>query len=158
LAALGTVGISLGSLIEILDLCTAAFAALLCVVVVIEYGGGYPWGVYLTTATLSLLLAPQKTPAVIYALLGFYPIVKAYVERLPHFAAAGIKCLIFAVLEVGMITFTDLLTGADQVMPPWYYVALYALAFVTLWLYDVLITRLVTRYLFRWRQRIGKFF
>ncbi len=158
LIALGVVMISLGSLIEVLDLCTAGLAALLCVLVMIEYGRGYPWGVYAATAILSLLLAPQKNPALIYALFGFYPIVKAYIERLPRILSALVKGGIFLALEVALITVGDLLTGADEIMPWYYYAALYAMGFVALWLYDVLLTRLITRYFRQWRVRIGRLF
>lgn len=158
LTAVGVVMISLGSLIEVLDLCTAGLTALLCVLVMIEYGRGYPWGVYAATAILSLLLAPQKNPALIYAVFGFYPIVKAYIERLPRAAGAVIKCGVFAVLEIGLITVGDLLTGADEIMPWYYYAALYVMGFVTLWLYDILLTRMITRYFQQWRARIGKLF
>ena len=158
LTALGVVMISLGSLIEVLDLCTAGLAALLCVLVMIEYGRGYPWGVYAATALLSFLLAPQKNPALIYAVCGFYPIVKAYIERLPRALGAVLKSGVFAVLEVGLITLGDLITGADAIMPWYYYAALYVMGFVTLWLYDILLTRLITRYFRQWRARIGKLF
>ena len=158
LSALGVVVILLGSLIEVLDLCTAAIASLLCVLVMIEYGRGYPWAVYAATSILALLLAPQKNPALIYAIFGFYPIVKAYIERLPRVLSDVVKGGIFLLLEVLLITVADMLTGADEIMPWYYYAALYALGFVTLWLYDVLLTRLITRYFRQWRARIGKLF
>ena len=157
-SALGVVLLCLGSLIEVLDLSTAAIASLLCVLVMIEYGGFYPWSVYASTALLSLLLAPQKSAALIYALFGFYPIVKAYLERLPRVGCVLVKCGIFALLEVLLITLGDVILGVQGQMPWFYYAALYALGFLTLWLYDVLVTRLVTRYLLRWRERIKKLF
>ena len=158
LIALGVVIITLGSLIDVLDLCTAAIVALLCVMVKIEYGGGYPWAVYLATATLALLLAPQKGAALVYAAFGYYPILKAYIERLPRYGSAAVKSLVFLLCEVVMISLTDLVTGADELLSPTFYVALYALGFVTLWLYDILVTRLVTRYVLQWRARIQKMF
>ena len=156
--ALGCVILVLGSLLDVLDLCTAALVALLGVVIKIEYGRGYPWGVYLATALLALLLAPQKGAAAVYAAVGYYPILKAYIERLPRVLSATVKTLLFLALEVGLITLTDVITGADAVMPPLYYAALYLLGMLTLWLYDLLITRLVTRYLVQWRARVQRWF
>ena len=158
LIALGVVVIMLGSLVDVLDLCTAAMVALLCVAVKIEYGQGYPWAVWAATALLALLLAPQKGAALVYLAFGYYPILKAYIERLPRVASAAVKCGLFVLIEVVMITLTDLVTGADEVVPPAMYAAVYVMGFVTLWLYDILVTRLVTRYLLRWRERIKKLF
>ncbi len=158
LVALGVVVIILGSLIDVLDLCTAALVALICVVIKIEYGSFYPWVVYLATATLALLLAPQKGAALLYAAFGYYPIVKASIERLPRMAERVVKSALFLALEVVLITLTDVITGADEVMPPLYYAALYVLGFITLWLYDVLVTRLLTRYLVQWRSRVKRLF
>ena len=116
-SALGVVLLCLGSLIEVLDLSTAAIASLICVLVMIEYGGWYPWGVYVSTALLALLLAPQKSAALIYAFFGFYPIVKAYLERLPRVGCALLKCGIFALLEVLLITLGDAILGVQGQMP-----------------------------------------
>jgi hypothetical protein len=156
--ALGCVILMLGSLLDVLDLCTAALVALLGVVIKIEYGRGYPWGVYLATALLALLLTPQKGAALVYAAVGYYPILKAYIERLPRAISATVKMLLFITLEMGLITLTDVITGADEIMPPLYYVGLYLLGMLTLWLYDLLITRLVTRYLVQWRWRVQRWF
>ena len=75
LTALGVTLSWLGSLVSVLDMCTALFTALLLVPVVIEYGKGYPWGVWLATTVLALLLLPNKTPAAVYLAFGYYPIV-----------------------------------------------------------------------------------
>ena len=63
LCALSVIILSLGSLIEVLDISVAVFASLLCIYAVIEIGGAYPWLVWLVTSVLALLLLPQKTPA-----------------------------------------------------------------------------------------------
>ena len=156
--AIGVVIISLGSLVEVLDLCTAALASFLTVLVGIEYGHGNTLADYAATAVLALLLAPQKSPAMVYAAFGFYPIVKEKLERLPRGLAAILKCVIFVVLEVLLIHVADLLTGADELLGPLYYVALYALGFVTLWLLDVALTRMITLYLRKYRERIRRLF
>lgn len=158
LIALGVVIMMVGSLIDVLDLCTAAVVALACVVVKIEYGRAYPWAVYAGTAILALLLTPQKGAALVYAAFGYYPILKAYIERLPRYGSAAVKCGVFVLCEVVMITLGDLIFGADELLTPLLYAALYAVGFVTLWLYDVLLTRLITRYLRQWRARVQKMF
>ena len=50
---------------------------------VIECGHKYAWLIYIGTAIISFLLIPKKL--IVYgfiALLGFYPIIKLYIERL----------------------------------------------------------------------------
>ena len=83
LCALSVIILSLGSLIEVLDITTAVLASLLCIYAVIEMGGAYPWLIWPVTSILALLLLPQKTPALFYALFaGFYPILKEKLEKL----------------------------------------------------------------------------
>ena len=64
LAALGVVLLSLGAMVEVLDISVAVLASLLTVYAVIEMGGAYPWLIWLVTSVLSLLLLPQKTPVI----------------------------------------------------------------------------------------------
>ena len=156
LAALGVLFLSLGSLIEVLDITAAVIASLLCVYAVIEIGGAYPWLIWLVTSTLALLLLPQKTPAVFYALfLGFYPIVKEKLERLPRGLAWLLRLVIFHVALGGILLamrlfFPDQLDMGGLWWMPW---ALYAASVACFVLYDVALTRVITYYLVRLRKR-----
>ena len=76
IAALGAVVLMLGSVIDVLDLTAGALAGMLGVFVVLEVGGYWPWMTYGVTAVLSLLLLPNKFPALIFVLTGFYPALK----------------------------------------------------------------------------------
>ena len=74
LSALGVVVLYLGSFIEVLDASMSVIASLMTVIVVIEFGRSASWSIYAVTAVLSLLLLPNKSPAVMYAaFFGFYP-------------------------------------------------------------------------------------
>lgn len=58
-------------------------AGMLLIIIVIEYGAGWAWPVYVATAILSVLIAPDKEAALAYVLLfGYYPILKSLIERL----------------------------------------------------------------------------
>lgn len=155
LSALGVTLAYLGSLVELLDLCTAAFCAMLVIPVVIEYEKGYPWGIYAATSVLSLLLLPNKLPAVVYLLFGYYPIVKAYLERMRPLWCRLLKELLYVAVTVAVLLASDLLVGTE-VMPPWYHVTVFALAIVTLNIFDVALTRLITLYVMKYRPRISK--
>lgn len=158
LCALGVIFMALGGLIEVLDLSTAVLASLCCVYAMIEMGGVYPWGIWLVTSLLSLILLPQKTPAVFYTLfLGYYPILKAYFERLPRGIGYLIKLvtfhaalgLIYLVLRLFLPSELEALSGG------WLLPLLYALSLVCFILYDVAVTRLITFYLFKLKKRFG---
>ena len=156
LAALGVLILSLGSLIEVLDITVGVLASLLCVYAVIEIKGVFPWLIWLVTSILSLLLLPQKTPAVFYTLfLGFYPILKEKLEKSPRFLSWVWKLLVFhaglggIILVLRLFFPTQLDMGGLWWMPAVAYVAV-LLCFV---LYDVALTRMITYYLVRLRTR-----
>ena len=70
LSALGVVLLGIGALVEVLDVTTAIAASFLIIYAVIELGGVYPWLIWLVTSSLALILLPQKTPALFYALFA----------------------------------------------------------------------------------------
>ncbi len=158
LAALGVIFMTLGSFVEVLDLTTAALASLLCVYAMIEMGSGYSWGIFAATALLSCLLLPQKTPALFYTLfLGYYPILKAYFERLPKWASYLCKLLCFHVGIALLYLLFRWLFPEMTILPAEKYLipVLYVLALVCFLVYDFAVTRLLTFYLFRLKKRFG---
>ena len=155
MAALGVVLLTLGAFVEVLDLSMAAIASLTVVFAVIELRGKYPYLVYLTTATLSLLLLPSKTPALLYALFaGYYPMLKAVLEkRFSRPVSWLFKILVFnAALALIVLGSVKLLWLGELVWQPWY-VLVFPLGTAVFCLYDVALTRLITVYLWRWRGR-----
>ena len=71
LCALGVIMLSLGSLVDVLDITMAVVASLFCIFAVIEYGGSAPWMIYISTSLLALILAPMpKTAAFLYIFKG----------------------------------------------------------------------------------------
>ncbi len=147
--------LTLGAFVEVLDLSMAAIASLTVIFAVIELKGKYPYLVYLTTAVLSLLLLPSKTPALLYALFaGYYPILKALFEG--HFSrpvAWLFKILTFnAALALIVFVSVKLLVLYELTWQAWYWALPVACTAVFV-LYDVALTRLITAYLMRWRKR-----
>ena len=156
LCALGVIFLALGAFIEVLDITTAVVASLLCVYAVIEMGGGYPWGIWIVTSILSLLLLPIKTPALFYALFaGFYPILKEKLERLRTLIAYPLKLLVFHLSLGGIVVtvrlfFPSLLeSGAAWWMP----LLLYFAALLCFLIYDLALTRLISYDLIKLQRR-----
>lgn len=155
LCALGVVLLSLGSLIEVLDLSTAVIASMLCIYAVIEMGKGYPWMIWLVTSILSLILLPLKTPALFYAFFaGFYPILKEKLEKLSRPISILLKLVVFhASLALIFLVLKLFLPAMLETYGMWWMpFVLYGLLLVCFVVYDIALTRLITFYLLRFRK------
>ena len=145
--------LAVGALFQVLDLSMAVLASLVVIFAVIELGGKYPYLIYAVTSVLSMLLVPVKTAPLAYVCFaGFYPIVKAALERRLH----GGRCLLaklavfnvcFALIALALIKLFTALSPALWML--W----LIPLANFVFLLYDLALTKLITAYLMRWRQR-----
>ncbi len=154
LSALGVVILYLGAIVEVLDLSLAALAPILVIYVAIELGGTWPWLVYLVTGALALLLLPQKFGAVVYLLFsGFYPMVKKWAEqRLPRLLSSVAK---LAVFNLSLLAAWLLMRAFALTLD--FGVALgYVVIFceVTFLLYDFVLTRFISIYVYRWRHKL----
>lgn len=157
LAALGVVLLYVGSFVGIVDISMAVIASFLCIVAVIEYGGGAPWLIYGVTAILALVLLPNKTPAALYTLFfGFYPILKEKFEKLPRVWSWVLKELTFNITWVIMALASIFLTlGENNTLleNPILIGVTFVLAEVVFVLYDIAMTRLISFYIINLRKR-----
>ncbi len=81
LAALAMVIMCMGGLIPVATyVCPMLCMVLGCFVLRI-CGRRYAWTWYAAVSILSLLLAPDKEAAAVYVFLGYYPLIKAALER-----------------------------------------------------------------------------
>ena len=154
LSALGVILLYVGSVIQVADLSMAVLASLLCVFAVIEYGKTAPWLVFGVTSVLSLVLLPQKTPAVVYTLFfGFYPILKERFEKFDRVRCIVFKELVFnAALIVILLAMKFLfLEFAD--IPFMLYLIAIVLCEVVFLVYDFALTRLISLYVYKLRKR-----
>ena len=78
LAALASVLLVLGSLVDVLDLSCAAAASLGVVYARIEYGAKWSAAVWLCASVVSLLLFPRSAPLLFALFAGPYPLFKAF--------------------------------------------------------------------------------
>lgn len=99
--ALSTALMFLTGLVPVSTYGLPALAGLPCMVVVIEMGHRWAWPVFAAVGILSLLMVPDKEAVVLYFLLfGYYPILKAMLERLSRILCWVLK---FAVFNAAMI-------------------------------------------------------
>ena len=154
LCALGVVLLLLGSVIEVMDIAMAALASLLCIFAVIEYGGAAPWLVFSVTGVLSLILLPNKTPAAMYVVfLGYYPIIKEKLERFKKPIAWVLKEVIFNIALIALFFIVKFLLMPNASEPLMIYVIAFVLFEIAFVLYDIALTRLITLYILRLRDR-----
>ncbi len=81
LAALAVVVMCLGTIIPVATYVCPMFCALLLQVVLKSCGVRIAWAWYGAVTILSLLLAPDKEAAAVFAFLGYYPIVKPRLDK-----------------------------------------------------------------------------
>ncbi|MFQ8600032.1 MAG: hypothetical protein ACLSAP_05215 [Oscillospiraceae bacterium] len=83
MTALGVLFMFLTGLFPLADYALPALAGILTVVVVIEISDKTACAVYAAISILSLLVVPRLEAKLVFIVfLGYYPIVKAYLERI----------------------------------------------------------------------------
>jgi len=82
MAALGVVFLMAG-IIPLSTYCCPVLAMLALLPVLYEYGSRAALSVYLVTALLALLLVPELEVALLYAFLGYYPVLRPILNALP---------------------------------------------------------------------------
>lgn len=83
LAALAVTIMCFGGLIPVATYVVPMLCGLLCAVVYRTCGSKTAWAWYGAVSILGLLLGPDKEAAAVFAALGYYPIVKPRLDRLP---------------------------------------------------------------------------
>ena len=160
LSALAVVILTLGSLVDVVELSAAALASFAVMVAVLELGTGWAVGVFAVSAVLSLLLFPMRIATVTFALFfGYYPVLKVYLDKLrvrPLRWAVKFACfnafLVLAALLLGEIAGLEAEVGEAK----WLYGALLALGNATLAVYDVAIARISLLYIKKCKNRMRK--
>ena len=158
--ALGTVFMVIGGFIEVLDLSVCALASLLVAFVYIEIGSPYTWLVWLCTSLTTFLIMPGKMMWMLYLLIfGVYPILKAYIEKLPRGAWLITKLLFINAVIWVFIFGTELIFGIPffVVDKAWLKAGVYLVMNVGFIAYDLFITVLIRFYFEKLRHRFRNF-
>lgn len=160
LVALGTVFMVLGAVFEVLDLSVCALASLLVVFAYLELGSPYTWLIWLCTALASALIFPGSVIWAEYLLVfGIYPILKAYIERLPRWSWLPVKLIFINAIVWALIFLVDLIFGTPFLESElfWMQAVTYALINIAFVAYDMFITVMVRLYFEKFRHRFKKF-
>ena len=142
-----------------------AVASVVMVFAVLELGKGWAIGEYAATAILALLILPSKEAAVLFAVFfGYYPIVKAVIERkirrrVPEWTVkivsflAIVSAAYYLMIRFMGVEFEEIGKYGRAAIP--LLLLFGAIAFVA---YDFCLTLFVSEYLRRWQKRFHKRF
>ena len=95
LCALAVAVMAMGTIIPVATYCCPLLASMTIVPVLIVCGEKLSWAMFAASAILSLLLAPDKEAAAIFLALGYYPIIKPKLDKLPKPRRILAKLLLF---------------------------------------------------------------
>ena len=152
MAAMCVAVLSIGSLIESLDITLAMLAGVVVMVVATEYGDRAGFAVFAVAGLLSLLL-PGKSPAILFlALGGWYPIVQKKINMLQPLLARVVKFAIFNGVLILLLLVSVGVTGITD--PKWMYAALFVIGNLCFYLYDRLLDRVMIWYILKLRKRL----
>lgn len=159
MVAMGIAIMALGSFIEVMDLTVCAAVSLIVVFIYLEVGVGYAWGVYLSTSILAFILVPAKLMCFEYLLMfGIYPLLKAFIEKLPRFSWIFIKLVFVNAMLWIIFLFVEVLMGIPFFEGETLLLkaALYVFMNITFVVYDIFITVMVRFYYDKIRPRIKR--
>ena len=160
MVALGTAFMIIGAIFEVLDLTVCALASMLVVFIFLEIGSYYPWLVWVCTTLATGLMYPGSLIWVEYALVfGVYPLMKAYIEKLPRWSWIIVK-LLYANAVIWILFFVcETLLGVPFFSDEagWLRVLTYVLTNVAFVAYDIFITVMVRFYYDKLRPRFKRF-
>ena len=160
-AALSVV-IMLASYLGVTTYAVPAIAGALLVIIYLEFSAKNAFTVYLAVSVLSFLIC-EKEAALCYALFfGYYPILKAYIERIHNKSVQWItKILLFTVSFTIVTVLAILFLGIpvseiNMGFGVWGIIAFALAVEVMFVLYDIAMTRIITLYIVRYREKFRK--
>ena len=158
--AISVAMLSVGAIVEVLDMAVASLMSLLVVFVFIEIGSPYVWFVWLGTSIITCLIPNGLLVGVEYfAVFGIYPILKAYFEKAPRPIRWPIKIVYIHIFIGAALILSEIVSFISFFdIGAWYFkLALAAGLNLVFVLYDVYLTRMIRFYYSVIRKRILKF-
>ena len=149
MAALALVVMCLGGLIPLATYVCPMFCAVLLMVVLKMAGRRVAWAWYGAVSILSMLLGPDKEAAAVFVFLGYYPILKPWLDQRKFsvlWKLVLFNVAIFAMYSVLIYVFglADLMTEFEELGTVLTIVTL-VLGNATLFMMDILLTLLEKR-------------
>ncbi|MBQ3602883.1 MAG: hypothetical protein IJA02_03490 [Clostridia bacterium] len=163
-SALSVVLMLMTAVIPFMSYALPLIAGALLILMVIEINKSWAFIVYAAVSLLAVFVVPDKEAAVFYvAFFGYYPIIKSTLEKhLPRVVEWIVKFAIFNAAVIAAYFFTVKVLGIPfDDMGEWGKYGIFillAVANVTFLVYDIMLTKLVTLYLYKFRKSFKKIF
>ena len=156
LAAATVVLLWIGSVVDVLDLSVCVIASMLSVVCVVECRKAFPILLWIVSSALSLILLPNKYPALLYAAFaGIYPILKNQFELYPTVFCWAFKLSTFNTSLTVVIILTQFVFSSMTAEGPELRWLVYLIGNAFFVFYDVVLSRLILIYFHRIRPKLG---
>lgn len=152
LAALAVVLLLLGGVIPIGTYIAPMLASLPLIVLLAELPKGLCLGWYAVVAILGVMLCPDKETAFVFVFLGWYPVAKPALDRLPRLPRIAAKLLVFNLAVAALYALLLLVFRLEALVQEAketglvLLLVLLVLGNVTFLLYDILLNRLTVLY------------
>lgn len=163
MCALAAVIMLLGGVIPLATFCCPLLAGITLIPVFVECGERLSWGAYIAMSILALLLCPDKEAALLFAFLGYYPILRWRLDQLrspvlrliAKLAVFNIAVLAMYLISIFIFQMTALLNEYREMGLILTLVCL-VIGNACLLIYDVLLKRLTMVYVVKFRNRMMK--
>ena len=164
MAALGTAVMLLGGVIPIATFCCPAIAGLALIPLVFDCGRTWALSAWAAIGCLSLMLCPDKEAALLFVFLGWYPVMKWWIDRRlrRRWPRRLVKLLLWNLAIGAMYALILYVLRLDEVLRDYQdatramTAAMLLLGNVTLALYDFLLVRFAALYIARIRPKLFK--
>ena len=161
LGALAVVVMALGGMIPFATFSCPMIAMFLLLPIIAEFGCGTAMIFYVAVALLGVLLSPDKEGACLFVFLGYYPVLKQKLDRVPSKALRGfVKCIVFNVAITAMYALLLFVLRMDALTQEFaetswiLLIALYLIGNITFFICDLALQRIMYLYLCRYRKKL----
>lgn len=162
MAALSVVLMLLGGYLAIATYAVPMFCSLFLLPALAEYGSGAAWLTYGAVTLLGLMLCQDKEAAFFYLFLGYYPILKQYLDKIGNkVIRLAAKLAVVNAAVVLMYAVLGFVLGMDDAVAEfrtmgtvmlWGYALLLN---VTMLIFDRLLVKMSAVYQYKLRPRLG---
>ena len=161
MAALSTVMLFLGSLLDVFDLSAVLIATVFVFVVVTELGNAWGFGTYLVCSAIAFLLLPSKLIAVEFIIFGSYPVIRSILENVNIVLRIILKAIYMVVSTTGIMVISIYIFSSDiNSYALWLKILIFLAGIFALVLVDIFFNRFSVLYQTKIRKmlRLDRFF
>ena len=158
MAALGGAIMLCSNLIPILTYVSPMLASLALIPILVEFGKKYAWMTWCVTALLALLLCTDREAAFFYLFVGYYPILKPMLDRIPSTLLRFlVKLFLFTAMFLLLFVLLTFVMGLEDMKSEMLLsIIVYAILVAAMLMFDRVYDRAAIIYVRRLRDKLIK--